>query len=508
MKLSRSALLLFLGLVSVSYAADRNGYTAHYECRAGGPACNVNIAQVAAQSCQQTIAPSTPWSSINWSNDVICIQAGDHTAKGTLTIGASGAVGRPKVLRYYSAGDDGSKPWNQSGANRAILKRIQFAGGDNWVIYRLAVDGGYNNPGIGLIELPNNTSSENIVFDSILVERTSFHGIAIDGPSHNGVWVQNSVVRNCIVQVNNDNSGIWAAGAPRQLRFVNNEIYDCTKNIYISEHGSSGAVSENNDLYVSPAIYTDCRGNYNGTGPCAAAELPYNTKGAGSSSDPVLVFHNRIWGSRYSDLNLCCAGGTQGAALSLATNPNSPAGSNYTLVKNNIIMDSQQGAGSYWSSHDNNSFIGNIFYDLRQHNTAAPSYAFTTTYMNNTEFYLNTIVNVDSWFTFSGSSHDVMCNMVVNSGAATGTPDGGTQVISNAFYGTPAFSTANSETTIARSNAYEANSTEYCFYRKLQTGAEQVCIPNVKSTASSPHYQKCDASIGTRTNRGINNDAI
>ncbi|MEK7382711.1 MAG: hypothetical protein AAB262_05430 [Elusimicrobiota bacterium] len=51
-------------------AADLNGYTALYECRAGGPNCDVDVAALAALPCDQIItaatAPATDWSAINW----------------------------------------------------------------------------------------------------------------------------------------------------------------------------------------------------------------------------------------------------------------------------------------------------------------------------------------------------------------------------------------------------------------------------------------------------------
>ena len=38
------------------------------------------------------------WSAIDWANDLICIEAGDHTGRGTLDIG-KGASGRGSVVR-------------------------------------------------------------------------------------------------------------------------------------------------------------------------------------------------------------------------------------------------------------------------------------------------------------------------------------------------------------------------------------------------------------------------
>src|ERR1051325_8336375 len=97
-------------------AADRNGYTAQYECRAGGPHCDVDVAGLSQQGCDQIIGSSTPWSAIDWANNTICIAAGDHTGKGILDIpgNANGTPGRYKVLRYFSNADTGDVPWRQS----------------------------------------------------------------------------------------------------------------------------------------------------------------------------------------------------------------------------------------------------------------------------------------------------------------------------------------------------------------------------------------------------------
>lgn len=50
---------------------------------------------LAQWACDDTILTSEPnWSGVDWStNDVICLQAGDHTAKGRLTMDTSGTLG-------------------------------------------------------------------------------------------------------------------------------------------------------------------------------------------------------------------------------------------------------------------------------------------------------------------------------------------------------------------------------------------------------------------------------
>lgn len=98
------SLVFFLGIVATSAsAADLNGYTTEYECRAGGPRYDVDVIGLVAQSCQQIIEPDTSWESIDWSNNVICLRAGDHSAKGRLFLQSSGTASNLKVLRCVTA---------------------------------------------------------------------------------------------------------------------------------------------------------------------------------------------------------------------------------------------------------------------------------------------------------------------------------------------------------------------------------------------------------------------
>jgi hypothetical protein len=132
-------LALFAG---PTLAADANGYTAQYECRAGGQHCNVDVVALAAQPCEQTITPDTApinsWSAIDWSKNVICIQAGDHSGRGRLTLGSSGKPGAYKVLKYYRASDNNDEPWNQS--STAKIKFLNSGGRSYWLINRITVD--------------------------------------------------------------------------------------------------------------------------------------------------------------------------------------------------------------------------------------------------------------------------------------------------------------------------------------------------------------------------------
>ncbi|MBI3897559.1 MAG: hypothetical protein HY308_04590 [Gammaproteobacteria bacterium] len=160
-------------------AADANGYSAAYECRAGGPQCNVDVATYTARACDQILTPSTGpiynWSALSPDRDVngdgfvvICLQPGDYTARGPLTFGGSnGASTNRKVLRC--AKTDGTAcddPWRVTSADRARLKRIIVQAKNYWILHRLAVDGG----GISDSAVAFRDQSSNNIVSRMLVE--------------------------------------------------------------------------------------------------------------------------------------------------------------------------------------------------------------------------------------------------------------------------------------------------------------------------------------------------
>jgi hypothetical protein len=128
--------------------ADLNGYIAQYECRAGNPNCNVDVIGLTNQTCQVTVTTAdSSWSKITGdsSKTVYCIQAGDHSSKGTLFLGFSGTSGTRKVLRCVtSGGSQCSIPWGVTNANRAIVKQIDANDRDYWIFSRLSIDADNN----------------------------------------------------------------------------------------------------------------------------------------------------------------------------------------------------------------------------------------------------------------------------------------------------------------------------------------------------------------------------
>lgn len=484
------ACTLMLFAAAPTLAADANGYTAQYECRAGGPNCNVDVAALGNRSCDQTIAPSTPWSSINWSNNTICLEAGNHTGKGTLTLGSNGTSGARKVLRYFRATDNDDEPWNQSGANQAKIHALNTNGKSYWIIHRLTLDADYGNDST----LWFNAGATNNIANRLLVQRANndlvyFWGVE-GNPAVNNT-LQNSVIRDSQVSNTLENdcvTSVWSTNS----HLVNNEIYSCNKELYTgADEDSQGLIAENNDLYDDSAKYTDCNGNTTPGGPCGISEAIISLKsGSFTSSNPVKLIHNRIWGARETDTTVAQAsvamclsissGGTGGVQ------PSDGNGASYVLFKNNICFDSAVGILNYWNGPQYNSVIGNIIYKIHRNWSLYPSVtdqggiAFWR--LKKSEFYLNTLIDVsEPWLWLAGSTAsdiDLRCNVAIASVAKTGSDGAGIQYDSQAYYGT---TDTGESSKIANSLTTRANSTTYSLNAIIRTAASSSCINGTES---------------------------
>lgn len=479
---------ILASLFSLSaFAADPNGYTALYECRAGGPNCGVDVSALVNQSCQQTItmstSPTSNWSAINWSNDVICIEAGDHTGRGALTIPstADGTPSTRKVLRYYRSGDTGDDPWDQ-GSNQAKLYAIDLNGAAYWIIHRLAIIGS-----TGSIENVRTTTpgADNNIFNRILAENgASSEAIVGIGNGNNNNVLQNSVVRNGIATPSFDNSCVLVKEGAN-LWVVNNELYDCTKIVFSEQYNSTpGLVIENNDIYMTTAFYTDCNGNDDPSGACSKGENGISLKADATSANPIRIVNNRIWGVRPSDTSVCCGGGgTQGEIIDLYSGDSDWPGDgvDWVLIQNNIVFDGQKGYhGSGFGSPDRNdriSVIGNLFWDFREYVSGFDYGAIFNRRQTSTEYYLNTVISAaGSWLEvgFEETGNDLRCNVAIASAAATGSAGPGTQINYNAYYGTSSTGESNKTSVTLKTRV---NSTSYAVgdIIRLSTNPESSC---------------------------------
>ena len=568
-----AAILLFF-VAWPSFAADPNGYIAQYECRAGNPNCDVDVVGLTdntARSCQQTITtatkPTNDWSAIDWSNDVICIQAGDYTSRGTLKLGSSGTSKLYKVLRYMRSGDNNDEPWNQSVTNQARLSAIQTNDQSYWVIHRISLV-----QRSSIIHFSTNgTASSHLILSHILGEgigNSSGDDSIIEINSGSDITVQNSVVRNCQVEAGRSYIGI-AVGATTRAHIVNNEIYDCAKGISTWFNSvNHGIVVENNDVYASPAFYTDCNGNDDPQGDCSKAKTLIGiSSGGASQADASRYIHNRLWGIRWCDTNVSCSGG---GSPGYAMGGGYDAPVNWVLEQNNIVMDSGGGLTSSAgpsSSTSHGSIIGNIFYRIRQYNGAKNGgvqfYAASGSGGNNAyEIYFNSFIDIQGsgWIESGGvTNSDIRCNVIINSTPANGVASGsGTQVDNDVYYGTKDSAETNRITralTVRTNNTgyiigdvvrpavdtgwaylatgpgtsgasapsfcqslgctitdgtvvWEAVRGPYTVRRKLRTvtGGEPVVIPYVLAHSSAPEAGSCPSTTGSRKGIGVSDD--
>jgi hypothetical protein len=406
MSAARNLLLCaFSVFANQALATDLNGYTAQYECRLGNPNCNVDVAALISQACEQVITATDSLATINGKinggSRFICVQPGDYTTKGTVTINVSGTPEARKVLRYI--GSDGNDPWLQSLGTRATFSRISLSNASDWLVHRLAVNAATSPSQTRGIEFRN---ASNNILDRVLVYgggdaywgNIDFYD---NGGSNN--TVQNSVSRSCAITSSETYAVHFGGKAENNARIVNSELYDCAKNIMVSETGTPnvpGLILENNDIYWSSAFYTNCTGTFTPSGSCAAGEYVINAKQGGSQANPLRIIQNRIWGARIGD---SVYGGQGGEAGLIATSVGGPGtaqpytGSDWFLIKNNILMDAQQGivttgygTGVRLSNH---SIVGNIFYDFRTYGASFGTHALMWSLRENNALYLNTVIS-------------------------------------------------------------------------------------------------------------------
>jgi len=480
-------LALFLSLFAFSvHAADANGYTAKYECRASGPNCNVDVATYTTAGCAQTITTSdsltTIESKLNTGSSPVCITNGDYSAKGTITITASGTSGSRRVLRYTRSGDDDDEPWDQSGANQVKMPQVEMDGAQYWIFHRLSWIGGYA-PGVLLLE---DTGAANNIFNRLyFTGQSSDH--TPDSPAAIWAWrgadyttFQNSVCSNADVQPDLEVDCFVAENSSHN-RFVNNECFNLQK-CYFQKgwflDDNAGSVVENNDVYITTAYYYNGSGVQSPTGNYSASKEQLSMKRGGtSSSNYTKIMNNRVWGLRRSDINACClsTGGGEGVMITddsanIAGAPE-PESDDYNLILNNIFMDNQRGVDVARGSKDNNSIIGNTFYKIKDH-VSQPSAAISAYTGNTFEVYLNTIISSDSWTAPAFTNSDLRCNTIIASGDKATTAGSGTQADYNVFYGTTVWTTESPGSNLGNYTINtRANSTAYSLNDIIRTTA-------------------------------------
>lgn len=456
-------ILLALSPAAAHAAVDQNGYTARYECRAGSPNCNVDVAALGKRACDQVIAPSDPWSRIDWSNNTICLAAGDHASKGTLTVpsSANGSPNSYKVLRYYRPGDFNDDPWKQTNADKAKIAKIEFHG-SYWLVDRVTLDGGG-------ADSSNNISGGHNIFNRILVQNYNWTMFNLYGTKPYNT-LQNSVLRNSGRRPHRDTHCIDTGYSPDYTRIVNNEIYDCAGDGFQTSQGSAavGFVIENNDIYQTTALRADGSGRLTQGGNYSCGENAIDLKSGGTAANPLKVIHNRFWGFRWTDMN-CGSTGSGGEAVVLH------ADNSHGLIQDNIIWNVPYAISASNPSPSRYSVIGNLIFDSK-HSPYSDAYTITLAKASSTEIYLNTIISATKAVSIgNGTTNDARCNVIISSGESNGTSS---QFNDNGYYSSPH---ANESRRIGVSVANRGNGATYSVGQIIQTSGSGNCVKGSES---------------------------
>jgi hypothetical protein len=332
------------------------------------------------------IDETTDINEIDWqAYDVFCVQAGNYTIWGELKINnVDGTAAQPKVLRYYDS-VNAAPPHPVERANdplhEAVFQNFLLIGSDFWIFDGLTIR---SSPTSNRV-----FDSSNNIFNRMLIEEGDTSLLRISGDSDNTV-LQNSVLRNhsdkaiqedkvCVLLYTDPSE---PAGLEiENTHIVNNEIYNCNDGVALLDSSVDnpvfypGTIVENNDIYITDELYTDCMGNRNPNGACACAENAIDIKATIDEEDLadvatwVRFINNRVWGYRYTDESedgqgkRLCGSGDNGSAI------RSHNISRGLVMQGNVIMDSPKGLSvdgvdKPFPPTTNHFFVNNLLYNI------------------------------------------------------------------------------------------------------------------------------------------------
>lgn len=450
------------------------------------------------------------WSDIN-SPDfrVFCVHPGDYRDAGVIRLTADGSSGAERWIRLYDPAapdDETTHPVRVEDAGRAIISQLQMGEeGDPagfWIVDRLTVRDG---SGVQVYY-----ESHDNVMNRMLVEQCRGHMVTF-GSGADGNVLQNSVVRDTEIIPDTDRTCINLAASQTHTRIVSSEIYNCAADGIQFSPNSGPAVVADNDIYLTPALYSDCSGNLTESGLCACAENAIDFKAPRDRLWPqaeeawAVIVGNRLWGFRNAD-PACGSTGAPGVAVQVGSGAENAV--DFVLIRGNIVMDSEHGIGLGVAEVKYISIVGNLLYDIGISPTDDRIPALSCIGKDYVEVYLNTVVDCPYWFRNGPEAdyNDVRCNVAIDSGGRPYGVEWGTESTAdyNFFYNTDPYATETPDHSLVFETAGEAAHETYCFQRRKWTGPEEFCIPDGAPTDASPHRLACDPDLGSRTGIGVN----
>jgi len=492
------------------------------------------------------IESNSDWNHINDSNKrFFFVTPGSYRLFIKFT--SSGTKESPRYLIYYdpSNPNDETHPANMSASKRASIKCFAFIGARYWIVDRLSVlDSGNERNSIsgkdsnspteerhsseGFSASRYTPSSHNI-FNRLFISGGSEDSIIIyEGCSYN--TIQNSVICEqtlpdhdwvgILLQAYRGRSGYAEIIG---TRIIANEIYNVNDGIQIFDHPDipripsyAGTIIADNDLYLTPARYTDGDGHFTTSGGFAAAENAIDIKaGSPDSDNPMYIVGNRMWGFRYIDQSGIAGSNDHGAALAYHDGGQYRGYDGryaYIMIRDNIVFDSAQGIVGEDLHHI--SVVNNVIWDISAHGcTLNKHFLALDLNISNAEFYRNTIIDsglsnqkMEYWFWARGSSSsfDFRENVIINCEHKFFDVSSTTCLTDyNFFYNVG--ERLNGDHNIVRSTASESGNSNLNVTIKRITDPQIITIPYGLSTESSPHHNAGDPNLGSISNMGINN---
>ena len=477
--------------------AAPNGYYARYEKNIGVvPSCAAPTGRYFSTSDSLSFIEqrlNDPTSGEKY----FCFNPGDYTSKGHITLTSGGSTSDPKWIRLAGLGTEPPVQLPNTPSDRATLAGLAIQDGD-WVIHRMAFDGSSDQDDDQIkIEHASNTVS-NVTFSKILAEEC----YATDGDESraciemkrtNGVTVQNSVVRRTEMVPQTDAHCIATGGTNVDVRIVNNEIYDCAGDGFMTNNGSDleGARIENNDFYTT--TYLD--------GPTGkiCGENGLDFKGpTDNEADYTYILANRFW--RFRDTATSCGGGSgaSGEAIIINNdrfdaNPPRPGEVRFYRIEANIFEDSIRFISTPQGAPQQVSILTNVMYNANDPTGGENSYAIS---MNKGGDYIirwNTIIDSSQYYVRTGGNDwEFDCNTVIGGTPNTDSIGMSSTADRNSFFSAsplvsiPRLSVTNTQCPGCSTN--DANMTSLVYQRKLWTGIENSTIPNGRMSETSPQY--------------------
>lgn len=478
---------------------------------------NTWIKQAKAENAMMVLKPDPSkksWNELGLGKTgirVFLLNPGDYRKYGVLNISnKNGSESKPCIVAALAEGSTNSVSathpvkWSGNASKEILLEALQLKNSDYWIFYGITFRGNNALKGEmvgGNTNMIRDGADYNIIANCLVEKVLEGSFIRILNSSFNRI--QTCVIRDKVAGPKGDNVGILISAygglESRGNVISSNEIYNVTDDIAISRQDANvnknvqrpqtgeapGTVIENNDLYITPALYKTADFGKS-VSACAENALDLKTGTySDKSEDKILIMYNRMWGFRKSE-NDCGASGSAGQAVVLHRNAAN------IFFYNNIVSDAP---GAVWIMGTNPLYpsekvknidiINNIFYNINRKSEGDVEAGEVFHLARTAQVYNNTIISCDIALRVMKTDEQISFkgNFINN-----------TTTLVNAFRteqgyevcGNIDLNSNQAAKTPCDCIVKNIGTTDFKFRRKLLTDAEITEIPGVILTASSP----------------------